>query len=410
MFLLIQATALPTQLFHTLINKWTFQDDPSGSTQVTFQVEFAFRSAMYSQVASIFMDEVVCRMVSAFERRCKEIQPQQQSPPHPNSGFPGSGSSSPQRVIATTDGLPRTNNSDPEAADSTPSGALYLSSRGGAVRDTSALPLLSEQSCGGQHHHPLLFSVKHQQQLLLQQQSMNQSVRGFNLIPVAVRINPRSAVSGSAAASDNSSIIELDPAADAITATSATQSILPTASPRGAIHSSALAPVHAARNTNKANGFFSTSSTQSISLPQTSASILATNATDDASVITPPRTDTTERSAVPVKRVFVPVVLGGLMRGSHPGPLLSKPVVLVGKDERPSRPASGASSSAALHVKQSAVRRSAAVAGSLKEPAAGNLLSSPSRLRGGTAATRTGGTSLFSGLPGDDLVNSVKLW
>ena len=70
-----QATALPTQLFYSLVNDWSFQPGPTpASTWIAFQVDFAFRSAMYSHVASIFLDEVIRRMVGAFERRCMQLQ------------------------------------------------------------------------------------------------------------------------------------------------------------------------------------------------------------------------------------------------------------------------------------------------------------------------------------------------
>lgn len=57
-------------LFDYLITDWTFQPGPSGSTNLTFYVEFAFRNPVYQRVTNLFFEEVVRRMVSAFERQC----------------------------------------------------------------------------------------------------------------------------------------------------------------------------------------------------------------------------------------------------------------------------------------------------------------------------------------------------
>ena len=67
------AEARDTQLFHQLRNEWRFARAPGGGTELHFAVDFTFRSQLYAQTAALFFDEVVLRMVSAFEARCAEL-------------------------------------------------------------------------------------------------------------------------------------------------------------------------------------------------------------------------------------------------------------------------------------------------------------------------------------------------
>ena len=91
---LAQAEARDTQLFHYLINEWSFESGPgsphgagahsgpvsraegavdpppSDSTWLSFSVEFAFRGPLYAAAARLFRDEVVANMVGAFQERC----------------------------------------------------------------------------------------------------------------------------------------------------------------------------------------------------------------------------------------------------------------------------------------------------------------------------------------------------
>lgn len=69
-----QALAKNTQLFHYLRNEWTFDPGPTpaASCWISFKVDFAFRSALYARAASLFMDEVVVKMVAAFDTRCRD--------------------------------------------------------------------------------------------------------------------------------------------------------------------------------------------------------------------------------------------------------------------------------------------------------------------------------------------------
>lgn len=72
----VVAEARDTQLFRRLRNEWTFADAAGAGggqhTALTFSVDFAFHSRLYAATASLFFDEVVLRMVSAFEARCAE--------------------------------------------------------------------------------------------------------------------------------------------------------------------------------------------------------------------------------------------------------------------------------------------------------------------------------------------------
>ncbi|KAK9818010.1 hypothetical protein WJX72_005662 [[Myrmecia] bisecta] len=61
-------------LFDHLDSTWDFKPGPSPDlTWLTFNVDFAFKSQLYTHVASVFFDEVVKRMMSAFEQRCRQL-------------------------------------------------------------------------------------------------------------------------------------------------------------------------------------------------------------------------------------------------------------------------------------------------------------------------------------------------
>lgn len=74
----VVASSSHTQLFEHLRSEWHFQpangDLSSTSTWVNFSVEFRFKSAVYNEVSELFMQEVVKKMVRAFEQRCRELQ------------------------------------------------------------------------------------------------------------------------------------------------------------------------------------------------------------------------------------------------------------------------------------------------------------------------------------------------
>ncbi|PSC69318.1 coenzyme Q-binding COQ10 mitochondrial [Micractinium conductrix] len=63
-----------SMLFSHLTNKWEFRLGPTPhTTWLTFEVDFAFKSPLYRQVASVFFEEVVQRMMGAFEGRCAAL-------------------------------------------------------------------------------------------------------------------------------------------------------------------------------------------------------------------------------------------------------------------------------------------------------------------------------------------------
>jgi ribosome-associated toxin RatA of RatAB toxin-antitoxin module len=74
----VSAVSTQTNLFEYLRTEWKFTpaSDPS-TTWVTFQVEFKFRSAMYNELSRLFLQEVIAKMVNAFEQRCKTVRLEQ---------------------------------------------------------------------------------------------------------------------------------------------------------------------------------------------------------------------------------------------------------------------------------------------------------------------------------------------
>jgi coenzyme Q-binding protein COQ10 len=71
---LVRAHASDTHLFHQLDNEWRLLPGPEpNTTWLEFRVDFAFKSSLYAQASSMFMDEVAKRMVSAFDTRCRAL-------------------------------------------------------------------------------------------------------------------------------------------------------------------------------------------------------------------------------------------------------------------------------------------------------------------------------------------------
>ncbi|KAK9867614.1 hypothetical protein WJX84_008733 [Apatococcus fuscideae] len=61
-------------LFDHLDSTWEFHKGPTPTTTwLTFGVDFAFKSPLYKHVATVFFDEVVKRMMNAFETRCRAL-------------------------------------------------------------------------------------------------------------------------------------------------------------------------------------------------------------------------------------------------------------------------------------------------------------------------------------------------
>ncbi|NCO03235.1 MAG: type II toxin-antitoxin system RatA family toxin [Alphaproteobacteria bacterium] len=56
-----------------LKNHWVFTDGPNGSCIIDFSVEFEFKNKALQGLANMFFNEVVKRMIDAFEARAEEI-------------------------------------------------------------------------------------------------------------------------------------------------------------------------------------------------------------------------------------------------------------------------------------------------------------------------------------------------
>jgi len=70
----ITSTVRGSTLFHHLDCAWAFAPGPApGTAWLSFGVAFEFKSPLYAAVAAAFFDEVVRRMVAAFEGRCGAV-------------------------------------------------------------------------------------------------------------------------------------------------------------------------------------------------------------------------------------------------------------------------------------------------------------------------------------------------
>lgn len=56
-----------------LTNQWRFIREPDGSCLIDFSVEFEFKNMALQSLANLFFQEVIKRMVDAFEERACEI-------------------------------------------------------------------------------------------------------------------------------------------------------------------------------------------------------------------------------------------------------------------------------------------------------------------------------------------------
>lgn len=56
-----------------LSNHWRFIREPDGSCLIDFYVDFEFKNKLFQNVVELFFNEVVKRMVAAFEERAKEL-------------------------------------------------------------------------------------------------------------------------------------------------------------------------------------------------------------------------------------------------------------------------------------------------------------------------------------------------
>ena len=56
-----------------LSNQWRFIPNADGGTIIDFYVDFEFRNPMFQKLMGLFFNEIVKRMVSAFEARAKQL-------------------------------------------------------------------------------------------------------------------------------------------------------------------------------------------------------------------------------------------------------------------------------------------------------------------------------------------------
>ena len=56
-----------------LSNKWIFIPRENGGCMIDFYVDFEFRNAFFQSLMGVFFNEIVIRMVAAFEDRAKRL-------------------------------------------------------------------------------------------------------------------------------------------------------------------------------------------------------------------------------------------------------------------------------------------------------------------------------------------------
>lgn len=71
--MVVHSVAADAAVFKHLSNHWEVAQGPTpGTTWLTFSVDFAFKSILYRQAASLFFDQVQKKMIEAFHKRCTE--------------------------------------------------------------------------------------------------------------------------------------------------------------------------------------------------------------------------------------------------------------------------------------------------------------------------------------------------
>ena len=70
----VKARSENTMLFSHFDSSWKFSPGPQpNTTLLSFHVDFGFKSPLYRQAVDVVFDQVVVRIISAFERRCRII-------------------------------------------------------------------------------------------------------------------------------------------------------------------------------------------------------------------------------------------------------------------------------------------------------------------------------------------------
>ena len=70
----VHSSVADSRLFDRLESTWRLSPGPRpGTTWLAFHVDFAFRSALHRHAAALFFDQVVKRMMAAFEARCAAL-------------------------------------------------------------------------------------------------------------------------------------------------------------------------------------------------------------------------------------------------------------------------------------------------------------------------------------------------
>ena len=70
----VKASSTKTTLLEYLHTEWTVSPtSDQNSCWVSFKLDFKFKSTLYSQVSDLFFDDIVKKMVQAFDTRCKSL-------------------------------------------------------------------------------------------------------------------------------------------------------------------------------------------------------------------------------------------------------------------------------------------------------------------------------------------------